>query len=152
MCLKTKLKLFNGTVISILLYGCETWKGLKEVETKIRVFESNCLRKIMNIKWYERVTEEEVRRRSGQQSVIEELRKHRWRYYGHALRMGAERLPKQVLTWTPEGRRRRGRPNDTWRRTIQRDMKNHGLLARDVERVAEYRYDWRRLVADLWAT
>ena len=58
MSLKTKLKLFNGTVISILLYGCETWKGLKEVETKVRVFESNCLRKIMNIKWYDHITEE----------------------------------------------------------------------------------------------
>ena len=32
MSLKTKMKLFNEIVTSILLYGCETWKGLKEVE------------------------------------------------------------------------------------------------------------------------
>ena len=151
MSLRTKMKLFNGIVISILLYGCETWKGLKEVETKIRVFESNCLRKIMDIKWYEHVTEEEVRRRSGQRSVIDKLRTHRWRYYGHVLRMGEERLPKQVLSWTPEGSRRRGRPKETWRRTIQRDMNTHGLVAGDVERVARSREEWRRLVADLWA-
>ena len=151
MSLKTKLKLFNGTVMSILLYGSETWKGLKEVETKIRVFESNCLRKIMDIKWYEHVTEEEVRRRSGQKSVIEKMRIRRWSYFGHALRMGEERLPKQVLSWIPEGSRRRGRPNDTWRRTIQRDMRTKGLVAEDVERLAACRGEWRRLIADLWA-
>ena len=49
--LKTKLRLFNARVMSVLLYGSETWKGLKEIEIKLRVFESNCLRKIMNIKW-----------------------------------------------------------------------------------------------------
>ena len=101
--MRTKLKLFNGTVSSILLYVCETWKGLKEVETKVRVLKSNCLRKTMDINWYEHITEEEVRRRSGQWSVIDMLRIHRQRYKGHVLRMCEERLPKHVLSWTPEG-------------------------------------------------
>ena len=150
--LKTKLKLFNATVMSVLLYGSETWKGLKEIENKLRVFESNCLRKIMNIKWYEHVTEEEVRRRSGQQSVIQRWKTQRWRYYGHVLRMSEERLPKQVLSWTPEGRRRRGRPKDTWRRTIHRDVRSKDLTDEEVQGVARDREEWRRLVADLWAT
>ena len=68
--LKTKVRLFNSTVMTIVLYSSETWKGLKEIENRLRVFESNCLRKIMNIKWYEHVSEEEVRVRSGQRSVI----------------------------------------------------------------------------------
>ena len=59
--LKTKLKLFNSIIVSVLVYGCETWKGLKKVENRLRVFESNCLRKILNIKWYEHVSEKEVR-------------------------------------------------------------------------------------------
>ena len=48
------------------------------------------MRKSMDIKWDEHVTEEEVRRRSGQQSVIDKLSTHRWRYYGHFLKMGQE--------------------------------------------------------------
>ena len=150
--LKTKLRLFNATVMTVLLYGSETWKGLKEIENKLRVFESNCLRKIMNIKWYEHVTEEEVRRRSGQQSVIQKWKTQRWRYYGHVLRMSEERLPKQVLSWTPEGRRRRGRPKDTWRRTIQRDVRSKELTDEDVQSAAHCREEWRRFIADLWAT
>ena len=150
--LKTKVRLFNSTVMTIVLYSSETWKGLKEIENRLRVFESNCLRKIMNIKWYEHVSEEEVRVRSGQQSVIQKLRTQRWRYYGHVLRMGDERLPKQVLSWTPEGSRRPGRPKDTWRRTIQRDMRTRGLGTEDVESLVQQREEWRRFIADLWAT
>ena len=47
---KTKLKLFNAIVIAVLLYGCESWKGLRDVELRVRRFESNCLRKIMKIR------------------------------------------------------------------------------------------------------
>ena len=128
--MKTKLRLFNATVRSVLLYGSEIRKGLKEIESKLRVFESNCVRKIMNIKWYE----EEVRRRSGQQSVIQKWEIQRWRYYGHMLRKSEERLPKQALSWTPEGRRRQGRPKDTWRKTIQRDVHSKNLTDEDVKK------------------
>ncbi|KAF2364230.1 hypothetical protein FHG87_005024, partial [Trinorchestia longiramus] len=55
--------------------------------------ESNCMIKIMKIRWQEHVSEEEVRRRSGEQSVMMRLKLSRWRYYGHALQMGASRLP-----------------------------------------------------------
>ena len=110
----TKLKLFNAIVISVLLYGCESWKGLKEVEDRIRRFESNCLRRIMKIRWYDHVSEEELRRRTGQQNVVEKIKIARWKWYGHALRMSDERLPKQALSWRPDGRRRTGRPKDTW--------------------------------------
>ena len=83
--------------------------------------------------------EKEVRMRSGQRSVIDKLRTYRWRYYIHALIMCEERLPKQVLSWTSDGSRHRGRPNYTWRRTIQRDLSTRGPVAGDVEHVV-----WRR--------
>ena len=105
----------------------------------------------MDIKWYEHITEEEVKRGSGQRNVIEKLRTNRWRYFGCVFKMGEEKLPKQVLSRAPEGSRCRDRPNDTWRRTIQRDMSTRVLVAGDVERVVWGGEDWRRLVADPWA-
>ena len=68
--LPTKLKLFNSIVISVLIYGCESWKGLKEVENRVRRFESGCLRKILNIRWSDHVSEDDLRRRTGQPSEI----------------------------------------------------------------------------------
>ena len=150
--LATKLKLFNAIVISVLLYGCDSWKGLQEIEERMRTFESNCLRKIMKIRWYEHVSEEELRLRTNQQSVIEKIKITRWKWYGHVLRMSDERLPKQVLDWRPEGRRRVGRPKDTWRRTLTRETIQKNLREADVRQKAEDRATWRSFVADLWAT
>jgi hypothetical protein len=149
---KTKLRLFESVVISVLLYGCETWKGLREVEQRLRRFESNCLRRIMDIRWQDMVSKEELRRRTGQQSVVEKIRMHRWRYYGHVLRMEEWRMPRQVLGWTPDGRRRVGRPKDTWRRTLRRDMVENELEEDDVVELARDRPEWRRFVAALWTT
>ena len=152
MSLRTKLKLFNSIVLSVLMYGCETWKGLTEIEERVRRFESGCLRKILKIRWYDMVSEEELRRRTEQQSVTEKLRISRWRWFGHVLRMQDNRLPKQALQWRPAGSRRVGRPKDTWQRTIQRDMAVKNLDRADVEAQADDRNAWRRFIADLWTT
>ena len=150
--LRTKLKIFNSIVISILTYGCESWKGLNEIEKRLRCFESGCLRKLLNIRWFDRVSEEELRRRTGQRSIVEELKKSRWRWYGHVLRMPDQRIPKQAMHWRPAGRRRVGRPKDTWQRTIERERRERGLNLEDVEARAQDRDEWRKLVADLWST
>ena len=31
-----------------------------------------------------------------------------------------------AIIWTPDGRRKRGRPYETWRRTVERDVKEQG--------------------------
>ena len=74
---KTKLQLFNGFVMAVLLYCCESWKGMRDIELRVRSFESNCLRKILNLRWFDHISEEQVRERSGQPSVIEKIRYHR---------------------------------------------------------------------------
>ena len=58
-------------MVSVLIYGCESWKGLKQIENRVRIFESGCLRKICNIRWTDHVSEDELRRRTGQPSVID---------------------------------------------------------------------------------
>ena len=35
--------------------------------------------------------------------------------------------PRIALTWVPEGKRKRGRPRETWRRTIERELKENGF-------------------------
>ena len=42
-----------------------------------------------------------------------EARKRRWKFIGHKLRKGKESICGTSLTWTPEGRRKRGRPKTT---------------------------------------
>ena len=45
-----------------------------------------------------------------------------------------------VLKWTPaEGKRSQGRPRETWRRTIEGDLKKMGKTGKEVEKIAGYR-------------
>ena len=46
-----------------------------------------------------------------------------------------------MLSWTLEGSRWRGRPKETWRRTIQSDTRTKELNAEEVESLAENRED-----------
>jgi hypothetical protein len=54
--LKTKVLLFNSNVKTILLYGAETWKTTKSLLHKLQVFINNCLRRILNIRWLEKIS------------------------------------------------------------------------------------------------
>ena len=57
---QTKFKLYKSLVISILLYGCETWTLLAETERRIQAFENKCLRKLLHISYWEHKTNEYV--------------------------------------------------------------------------------------------
>ena len=41
-----KIKLYKSLVISVVLYGCETWTLLADYEKRIQVFETKCMRKL----------------------------------------------------------------------------------------------------------
>ena len=45
----TKVKLFNTTCVTILLYGCESWVISQDMENKINAFATSCYRVMLNI-------------------------------------------------------------------------------------------------------
>ena len=49
-------------------------------------------------------------------------------------------------------KRSRGRPRETWRRTIEGDLKKMGTTWKEVEKIAADRNQWRGLVSALCAT
>lgn len=50
-------------ILSGFLYGCQTWTITKDLERRNLVFERNCHRKIMKIRWVEMTTNEELYQR-----------------------------------------------------------------------------------------
>ena len=60
-------------------------------------------------------------------------------------------LPRVALRWTSDGCRNRGKPKETWRRTMEREMKEQGWNWGFLEGVAEERPQWRSLVEALSA-
>jgi len=56
--LQTKLRIFNTNVKSALLYGSETWISTKLRIKMLQTFINKCLRKILNIRWPEVISNE----------------------------------------------------------------------------------------------
>lgn len=52
---------------------------------------------------------------------------------------------------TPEGNRELGRPKNTWRRAVEKEMKEHKFTWGELEKGAQARGKWRSLVLALCA-
>ena len=72
-------------------------------------------------------------------------------YIGYVLRMPQMALPRVALSWIPDGRRKRGRPKETRRRTVEKEMKDRGWTWGHLERQAADRNQWRSLAEVLCA-
>ena len=136
ICLKTKLRIFKSNVIITLLYGSESWKVTKTISNKLDVFQNRCLRRILQIYWPNTITNEELHRRAEIEPISTQVKRRRWRWIGHVLRQQTTALTRIALRWTPDGQRKRGRPKETWRRTVEREMKEKGWIWGRLERVS----------------
>ena len=136
--LQTKLRLFNSNVRSVLpvlvlLYGSETWRANKYTITKVQTFVNKCLRWILDIRWFDKVTNVELWRRSQQEPVSDIIRRRKWRWIGHTLRKPVTDKTRHALSCNPAGKRRRGRARNTWQRSVEDEALNESwqVLASD---------------------
>ncbi|GFR93084.1 guanosine-3',5'-bis(diphosphate) 3'-pyrophosphohydrolase MESH1 [Elysia marginata] len=148
--LKTKLRIFNSNVKSVLLYGCEAWNASTMCIKRIQVFINRCLRRILRIKWTDKISNESLWKRTGQIPAGDEIGRRRWRWIGHTLRKPCGSITKNVLDWNPQGKRSRGRPRGTWRRVKDNDVKVSGHTWNHVKRMAQDRERWRGFVDGLY--
>ena len=59
---------------------------------------------------------------------------------------------KTVLHWTPERKRNRGRPKITWRRTVEKEIKETGKTWEGIKLMVRDRQTFMEHVDDLHAT
>ena len=51
------------------------------------------------------------------------IMRRQWRWIGHFMRREQDNITRTALHWTPEGKRKRGRARNTWRRTVEAELK-----------------------------
>ena len=144
---RTKLRIFNSNVKSVLLYGCETWRTTKTMLQKIQTFFNTFLRRIYNTRWPEMIPNEELWERAGQEPVAKQILKRKWGWIGHTLS-----ITRQALTWNPQGKRKRGRPCNSWRQDTEAELKQQGTNWTGAARLAQNRVRWRGVVDGLCST
>lgn len=138
----------RSNVISVLLellYDHETWRMTKTDQKKRDVFLPKSLRWILKISWPMRITNEEIRTRAWIETISRQVAWRRWTWLDHALRMDHHSHPRIALTWVPKGKRNRGRPRETWRKTVERELMENGLRTwAETASAAEDREAWRQ--------
>ena len=95
--LYTKISIYNTSVLSALLYGCETWMIYKHQLKKLERFHQRCLRHILRIKWTVPTPDTEILERCKLMSVEAIITRQSLRWSGHLVRMGESRIPKQLV-------------------------------------------------------
>jgi len=64
----------------------------------------------------DRKTNEYIRGKiEAQDMILDDITQKQLIWYGHVERMDPTRLPKIMILWKPEGRKKRGRPRRTWK-------------------------------------
>ena len=113
-------------MLSVVLYGCETWTLTLRAEHRLRMFENKVLRKIFAAKKYE-ITGEwrtlhnaELHALYSSPNIIRSHKSRRLRWAGYVARMEQSRNAYRVLVEKPVGKRSLGRPR--WRGGINIKM------------------------------
>ena len=101
------------------------------------------------IQWQEKIRNEELWERAGQEPVAKQILRRKWGWIGHTLRKPASSTTRQALTWNPQGKRKRGRPRNSWRRDTEAELKQQGTNWSGMTRAAQNRVRWRGVVDGL---
>ena len=119
--LQTKLKVYRAIVLPMLLYACETWTVYQHHAKKLNHFHTTCLRKLLNIKWQDRIPDTEILAQVDLPSIYTILMQSQLCWAGHVARMPDHRLPKKARLW-----RTTARKAVPWRpeEVLQRHSKN----------------------------
>jgi len=145
----TKMRIYNAAVLSVLLYGAETWPLTGTLSSRLDGFDSRALRSILGIHWRDLVSDKTVRALAGQPPASSLASRRRVRWYGHVLRLSPHHPSRAILDFDPGSfgwKRPWGAPRTRWFDVIKRDLDKLGLDPAAVEPLAQDRDKWRALV------
>lgn len=148
--LKTKLSIYETTVLSTLLYSSECWTTLKHHLRKLNGFHIRCLKSILKITWRDYVPNEEVLRKSEMMAIEDIIRQRRLRWAGHLSRMPEDRIAHRIaFAELREGHRGRHKPKQRWTDTLKADLKALHINHNTWRELATDRNTWRTKVKSI---
>jgi hypothetical protein len=83
----TKMRVYQACVLSMLLYGSESWTLYSHQERRLNAFHMRNRRRLLGITWQDRVTNTSVLAQAGMPSLFAILSQRRLRWLGHVCQM-----------------------------------------------------------------
>ena len=145
--LETKLRVYQASEISVLLYGSECWPFFTSLCSRLRAFDMQAQRTITNTKWFEYKTNMEVRTLTNRQPLQRYIAQGRLRWFGHLLRSPlnhpahATFNPRAVGWSIPLGA-----PRTRWSDVLGKDLKQLGTTLADASNISLDRTRWRSTI------
>ena len=124
---EVKLRVYSASVLSVLLYGSETWNVTAAEIRRLESFHNRCLRCMFGISRLTHFTNFALRKLTGQQSIQTMIMNNRLRWSGHVTRMADERMPKRMMFGKLQTARPPGGTKQRWKDCVQQDLKFMGL-------------------------
>ena len=144
---KAKRAVYEVLVLSILLYGSESWSMTEKVLDRLRVFHARCVRAMSRVSrkhtWSEHIQTQQLEQELGLETIDLHVKRRQLRWLGHVRRMGFERLPRRMLSSWVNAPRPRGAPQMTYGRSITKALEMFNIDVRTWPELAADRAAWR---------
>ena len=99
----TKMHLFKGVVLLMLLYGSETWVPFVSHSKRLQAFIMWCLHVILVVMRWDNKRNTELRSMADIEKMEVMLMRRRLHWLGHLVHLDGTRLPKCLLVYCPQG-------------------------------------------------
>lgn len=145
--LATKIKIYMAVVLPHILYSAETWTVYRRHFRQLDRFHLQCLRKILKIRWSDRIRNTEVLRGANVGGIEAYLMRRQLCWCGHVSRMPDQRVAKRIFySELEEGKRKQGGQLLRYKDVLKRHMKRCDIDPAQWEQQAAIRPEWRSLV------
>jgi hypothetical protein len=101
---------------------------------------------ILRIWWPKIIFNKDLRKVTRQEDINVEIRKRKFRRFGHTLRKEDGEIPNSALFWSPQGNRKRGRPRNGLRSSVNKEA---GRSRNELSFLAADRRKWKGLIDNL---
>ena len=142
------MQLYQSLILSILLYGAETWTTKKDDENRLKVFEMSCLRRILGVSRLGKIRNSHIKQSLNLKiSVADRVSTKRLKYFGHVTRIPPNRNREIALESQVQGIRPRGRPPKKWLDCLAKNCEERSIQSLyQAGRLALDRKTWQHLL------
>ena len=155
-----KIRIFEASCLSILLYGSETWILTERLKAELDSFGTKCYRQILGIRKRDRISNEKIYERVKQRPLSNKLLKRQLTWVGHILRYDSNEPVRIYGLYEPSrqlcdkfGKVKAGKPKMSYASYISGLItKDISFLAEEIERKAQDRSAWKIMIehADMY--
>ena len=143
----SKRAVYSILILTILLYGSESWCLTEKLYNKLRTFHHRCIRAMCRVTRrhtrLHHISTRDLLQRTGLAPIDSYVSRRQLRWAGHLARMDYCRLPRKMLSSWVQHKRPRGAPEFTYGRSLYKALKYANIDVETWWQLAQNRQEWR---------